>query len=208
MVGPHNSGKTTVAKGMVNCGFFHIETGDIVRQKYNEVAPGISFHDWVRKNNAENIYFFDNFILDAINSVKERSINGEKRLHGIVVTGNRQLDGIKYLMERASDSDNRRNIIIYLDASIEELYSRQLKRKDKIIPNLTFTSFKNEYLAFDEEMGLERIKDVADFILDSGKPADEIFKEVSLTLKEEGYDLEIKNQLILESKFDCEKKIK
>jgi len=75
IVGPHNSGKTTLAKGMVNRGFVHVETGDIIRQKYNEINPGIRFHDWAHKNNTENHHLFDNFILEVVNSVKEKNIS-------------------------------------------------------------------------------------------------------------------------------------
>ena len=185
IVGPHNSGKTTLAKSMVGLGFIHVETGDIIRQKYKELNPLTSFQDWARKNNTECPHFFDDFILDRVNSVKEKNINCEKKIYDVVVTGNRQIDGIRYLMEKINTSDINKNVVIYLDAPIEELYVRQIKRKDRIIPNLNFVNFKDNYLAFDEEMGLGKIKDFSDFIVDSNKPLREILRETLSILKKD-----------------------
>ena len=39
IVGPHSAGKTTIASNLCNQGFLHVETGDIVRKKHQEVAP-------------------------------------------------------------------------------------------------------------------------------------------------------------------------
>lgn len=208
IVGPHNSGKTTLAKSMVDFGFIHVETGDIIRQKYNEINPESSFRDWARKNNTENPHFFDDFILDIVNFEREKNKDCMDKLCKIVITGNRQIEGIKYLMEKMNNVDMHANVVFYLDAPVEELYLRQTKRKDRIVPGLNFAIFKDEYLAFDEDMGLGKIKGASDFIIDSSKPVGEILREVQVNLETKGYNFEMQKQFKMEEKINYGKKIR
>src|SRR4030043_647912 len=184
IAGPHNSGKTTLAKWLVNSGYVHIETGDIVRKKHKEFAPESDFHDWACRNNEKNPDFLNECILEAIINARKEILNSQGRIQDIIVTGNRQIDGINFIVEKLKNDLHREKFIIYLDAPIEELYQRQLKREDRIIASLTFEKFKDEYLAFDKKMGLENIKKYADCIIDSGKENSKICNEISSILRE------------------------
>ncbi len=178
-----------MAKRLSGFGFIHIETGDIIRRKHQDLAPSIDFHEWADKNNKKDRNFLNECILEVIiNAQREISILNKSNIQDIIITGNRQIDGINYIMEQNRKDMGRGKTIIYMDAPIEELYQRQIKREDRIIPNLTFEKFKSEYLAFDKEMGLENIKKHADCVINSSNENNEIFRKISMILKERGYN--------------------
>lgn len=113
LTGPHNSGKSTLARRLVESGFIHTETGDLIRQKFKEQEQsGSTFLEWAKKINNENPNFFNEIILQNI-------IDSGCDLHLLVVTGNRQFSGVKYLIDRSQIGPNG-NVIIFLDASEQE----------------------------------------------------------------------------------------
>lgn len=177
--GHHNTGKTTIAKELTKRGFFHIETGDIVRGVFKKKRVKSNFYEWAEKRNKNTPHFFNQCILRAILEAKKMSQedDGSK----IIITGNRQLKGIKYLIK---NSRKEESIVIYLDSSDnEKLYKRQLKRKDRKIENLNKENFIKEYLDFDKRMGVERIKKEATYIVNSGMSKKTIIKEILSILK-------------------------
>ena len=186
IVGHHNSGKSTIAALLKQYGFLHIETGDIVREIHKEQDPERKFSEWISEMNVKESDFLNNAILEKVNASLER-IKGNPFLQDIVITGNRQIEGIEFLCKNVTEKNS--NIIIYMETNTEELYNRQLQRNDRIIEGLTFEKFVNEYLAFDTEMGLEQIRARADVLIDSSFSVDIIFHEVVSVLSKYGFKL-------------------
>jgi len=189
LTGPHNSGKTTMAKKLADDGFIHVETGDVVRKKYKDDNIGDNFEKWAIEKNKEDLNYFDKIIVEAINlAIKARKDQG--MLFGdVVITGNRQLSGIKYLIRNVKNLKGHDNIIIYLEVPEEKLYQRQLDRKDRKIAGLTHSKFKNEHLGFDNKMGLQEIKKMADYIIDADKPIGEVLAGITKILNEIGCEI-------------------
>jgi adenylate kinase family enzyme len=184
LTGPHNSGKSTIARQLRDKGFLHVETGDVIRKIHQELAPETNLKDWA----VQHQNHFDDFILEEV--IQARSIN-ESNGNGIdvIVTGNRQMAGIRYLQERVPPLPRKKHLVLYLEAPEPELYKRQIGRLDRQIPGLTYDAFVRDYLAFDIEMGLHQIKESADFIIPTNTSPEEVLHAVELVLNYCGYDL-------------------
>ncbi|MBT9174300.1 MAG: hypothetical protein DDT21_02714 [Syntrophomonadaceae bacterium] len=181
LCGHHNTGKTTLAKWLFDFGFPYIETGDIVRNLYKITLPNYEFSEWATKIGLKYPNYFNECILKEIIRL-EKTLPQSKN---IIVVGNRQKSGITFLINNHKTS--YRNLIIYLVASEDKLYQRQLQRQDRIMKNSTLELFKNEYLAFDKEMGIESIKDIANYIIDSNINIEQVKEKISFILKQNGY---------------------
>lgn len=185
LAGHHNSGKSTLAGWFESGGFKHIETGDIIRNCYKSQNITEPFGEWASRVNAETPDYFNEIILEHIRKVSDSFSDLDK----VIITGNRQLGGINYLTEHIQGNGHK-PVIVFLEASEQELYRRQLERSDRIIPNLTFDKFSNEYLAYDKNMGIDNIKKRADYVIDSNKPVEEILREIVFILGKTGYPIE------------------
>lgn len=184
--GHHNTGKTTIAKELTKFSFFHIETGDVVRRLFKEQKSNLNFHEWATKINNETPHFFDKYILNIILKIQNSSKKDKNAK--IIITGNRQLSGINYLINHNGYS--LKNLIIYLDIdNNEELYKRQIKRKDRKLDNFNKESFINDYLEFDKKMGIDQIKDKADYIINSNMSKKKVMKDFFGILKLNNYNL-------------------
>ena len=161
LCGHHNTGKTTLAKWLADFGFSYIETGDIVRNLYKNISLNCAFPEWATETGLKYPNYFNKCILKEI--IRLEKIFPQSK--NIVVIGNRQKSGITFLINNYKAS--YQNLIIYLIAPEGELYRRQLQRQNRTIKNLTLELFKNEHLAFDKEMGINDIKDIADYIIDN-----------------------------------------
>ena len=182
LCGHHNTGKTTIANWLKDFGFPHVETGNVIREIYNNLSNNTkSFENWAVETNKRDPHFFDECLLDKIKKINFSLSNNKD----IVVTGNRQKSGVEYLIKNAKNS--KKNIVLFLDAPISELFQRQIKRTDRIIPNLTFALFKNDYIGFDEAMGVEKIREISDSIIDTHRDIGEIKKDIKLILQDKGY---------------------
>lgn len=160
--GHHNTGKSTIAKWLIPLGFSHLETGEIIRRTYSGENSKCDFYNWVSQKNLENKDYLDNLIVQEVLTVIKNNPSVK-----LIITGNRQINGINYLKKRVGEIDNKKDLILFLHAPEEELYRRQLERTDRIIPNLTFDVFKNKYLAYDEKMGVNLIEKEADYVLEN-----------------------------------------
>ena len=143
-----------MAKNLSAFGFIHIETGDIVRSLYQQANESVAFGEWAKKHNAKNPDFFNKAILQEIEMLESKQVGQFGRGHkGVVITGNHQYDGIEFLKKNVHKKDEAADMVLYLEAPLEELFKRQTKRGDRAIPNLDMEKFK-EYIAFDEKMGI------------------------------------------------------
>ena len=174
ITGHHNTGKSTIAKWLVPLGFTHIETGEIVRKNYTDTNLGEDFYAWVSKKNKENENYLDDLIVGNI-----RNILNENNSVKLVITGNRQIEGIDYIRKNI----DKPSLIFFLYTHEEELFRRQLERLDRKIPDLTFDIFKNKYLAYDEIMGVSAIKEKADYIFENSRDNSGIKEQILEILK-------------------------
>lgn len=181
LCGHHNTGKTTLAKWLADFGFPYIETGDIVRNLYKNTSPNCEFLEWVIEIGLKYPNYFNEYILEEIIRIEKIL----PQLKNIVVVGNRQKSGITFLINNYKTS--YQNLIIYLIAPEDELYRRQLQRQDRTIKNLTLELFKNKHLAFDKEMGIDGIKDITDYIIDSNLNIEQVKEKMGIILKQNGY---------------------
>ena len=181
--GYHNTGKTTIAKKLISFGFFHIETGDLVRNLYKDNNSKINFYDWTAAITKNNIHYFDKHIINNI--LKSQ----QKIKKDVIITGNRQLSGIKYIISKTHHNPHFKNIIIYLKAPCKELYKRQLGRTDKIIKNLNKDKFINDYLGFDKSMGIDKIELSADYIINSDNSKELVIQQIIEILRLNNYKL-------------------
>ena len=100
IAGPHNAGKTTIARELLKYGFLHVETGDIIREHYKEISPHTDFTQWAKEMNNHHPSHFNDLIADFIEKIVMMG-GGAPSIYGqIIVTGNRQLDGIRYIQAR------------------------------------------------------------------------------------------------------------
>ena len=161
ITGPHSAGKTTIAGYLKDLGFLHIETGDIVRKKYQEEAPGIEFHSWASSQHQR----FNRFIADA--AMDSRSVVEEShgRFQDILIIGNRQASGIDYLLQNVPPLDGKPSLIIFVEADEQILFRRHAERPGRCPEGMTFEKFKEDVLGFDTRMGLKEIRSRANLIV-------------------------------------------
>lgn len=183
--GHHNSGKTTVAKYLEKFGFIHIETGNIVRQKHKELTPDVNFHQWAIREGHK----FDKYIVDEILSAREKLIKSNGSLQDIIITGNRQIEGIDYILLHVPPIEGKENLIIFLHANDEILFQRQILRYNRQVTDLTFEKFKDELLRFDVQMGIEKIKEKTNCAIYNEGPLESFETKIKETLIKYGYKL-------------------
>lgn len=161
IAGPHSAGKTTIAGYLQDSGFLHIETGDIVRKRYQEEAPGVEFYAWASTQHQS----FNRFIADAVAAARSSVEQSQGRFQDILITGNRQVSGIDYLLQNIPPLDGKPNLIVFVEANEQILFRRHVERPGRCIEGMTFEKFKEEVLGFDNRMGLEEIRNRANLIV-------------------------------------------
>jgi len=159
IAGHHDTGKSTLAKFLVENGFVHVETGDVVRRIYKDSGSELPFGEWAKQNG----HGFDDYIISEVRAAKSLALRENKQ--DVVVTGNRQLEGINKIRQSVEPLDQRSHLVVYTEAQPEVLFQRHQLRPDRHIQGLTLGVFKQEILGYDKEMGVEKIKEVADVVL-------------------------------------------
>lgn len=181
LTGPHNAGKTTLAEELKKFGFLHIETSAIVRFIHKEMAPYMDFHAWAKVVNHQ----FDGLITGKVQEAIDRIRSSGRMPQDLIVTGNRQWEGVNYILEHVTPLDGRPNLLLYLQARDESLYQRELLRCDRS-PCPSLTAFQ-ELLRFDQEMGVSQLRDHADVILGTDGSVEDCFDLAAGYLRERGY---------------------
>lgn len=184
ITGHHNTGKSTLAEFLVKNELIHVETSEIVKKIYRESGTKIAFSEWANQNN----HNFDDFIIRSVESARNQVISENKQ--DIVITGNRQLEGISKICDYVKPLEFRKNIIIYTEASPEILFQRHQQRKDRFILGLDLEEFKKSILGYDTQMGIDKIKNRADFIILNEGSTNDLFFSLIQNLKPLGYRLE------------------
>lgn len=182
ITGHHDAGKSTIAGFLRDHGFLHVETSSIVRAKHQELAPHRNFGEWAKEQN----HFFDKYIAQAVFKAEQAIRHNGNTNQDVIVTGNRQIAGIDYLINKVPAL--KPNLIIYVEADEETLFDRHMKRPDRRIEGLTLQRFKDEILAYDIEMGVELIKPIADIVIcNNGDDVKPCFETTSSFLRSKGY---------------------
>jgi len=161
ITGPHSAGKTTIAGHLQDWGFLHIETGDIVRKRHQEEASGVEFHIWASTQH-QNV---NRFIAEAVVAARSSVEQSQGRFQDILITGNRQVSGIDYLLQNIAPLDEKPNLIVFIEADEQTLFKRHVERPGRCTEGMTFERFKEEVLGFDTRMGLEEIRRMANLIV-------------------------------------------
>jgi len=189
IVGPHCVGKTTVANYLSDRGFIHIETGDIVRQKHQELAPEMNFYNWASENNNR----FDHYIASYVEKALFQVYKSNGKLSDVVITGNRQIEGVNYLTENVKEVCKRPNLVIFMEAEEKTLYERHLQRLCRETRSITFNLFKKEVLGYDKTMGLEKLRGIANLVICNNTDIKECTKKIDEFLESNGYNLHSRN---------------
>jgi dephospho-CoA kinase len=184
ITGHHDTGKSTLAGFLVKNEFVHVETSEIVRRVYRESETEMPFGEWANQNG----HNFDTFIIRSVESARNQVINENKQ--DIVITGNRQLEGISKICDYIKPLEFRKNIIVYTEASPEILFQRHQQREDRSDLCLDLEGFKRNILGYDTQMGVDKIRNRADFIILNEGTKEDFFSSLIRNLKPLGYRFE------------------
>ncbi len=190
IAGPHNVGKTSLAKGLISFGFVHIETGDVVRMIHQKSYPDIDFHQWA----CEQEHQFDDFIAAEVLKAREKILGSADSLQDVIVTGNRQMRGILSILEKVLPIRGKGNIIIFLDADDQVLFERQVAREDRLVSGLTFKRFVEDFLNYDRVMGIDEIKERADVVINANGSKKDVLESVRRVLEKRGCEVGIQKE--------------
>lgn len=156
IVGPHGAGKTEVIKSALDNKFAVIDTGPILRDIHRQERPDVNFKEWIELGERLRGSNFANEVLAvAIRSIT-KAIDHPS---GIVVIGNRSVQGIDFLKQRLNPSDSR---IVYVQAPKGILYIRFKDRERR--KDMTLKEF-DAILQEEMQMGLLKIESRADYTL-------------------------------------------
>ena len=183
ITGHHDTGKSTLAKYFIENNFLHVETGNIVRSLYKAENPEIKFEDWAKGKGQ----LFDDHIIEEVK--KAQLLVVKENRQDVVITGNRQIEGVNKICEKMPPLEGKKHLIVYVEADPQILFVRHQGRPDRSIPGLTFESFSKNILGYDQEMGVEEIKKSADLIICNACQAELFFSCFTSKFKEFGYNL-------------------
>lgn len=185
ITGHHDAGKSTLAGYLVKNGFIHIETSEIVRRIYRESGSQSPLGEWANQNG----HNFDDYIIRSVESARDQAIVENKQ--DLVITGNRQLEGISKICDYIKPLGLRKNIIVYVEASPEILFQRHQQREDRLVLGLDLEEFKRNVLGYDTKMGVDEIRNRADYIILNEGSTENLFSSLTQNLKPLGYRLEM-----------------
>src|SRR3990167_4617261 len=159
-VGHHAVGKTEVCDYLADrYDFDVIETGAMVRGLYAErpeEMADFSIGNFVRHTEATHPGFFDEKLSEKLETVEKPNV---------LVNGMRSITSIEALKNRFASSIHA---TLWIDAAFELLHDRYNRREGL---SLTAAQF-HDLLDKDRELGLEAIRDSADFVITNDSNAE------------------------------------
>lgn len=164
--GYHATGKTELSKwlaGRENCSF--IETGDVVRDLYSARMPelsALSLTEYVEHQESERPGYFSEQIVRLTNQLPDEL--------DIIVNGMRSAKYILQLKERLPES---RHMVIWIDSPRDALQERYVKREGVEVNQNSF----EELLQIDERLGIESLREIADFVLKNDRNIEYLFQQ-------------------------------
>lgn len=184
ITGHHNTGKSTISNYLEQFGFVHIETGDVIRGIHKKIAPEMEFIKWA-ENMGDSL---NDFIVEKALIARKIVLNSDD-LQDIIISGNRQISGINYVIHHVQPVDGRKNLTIFLYADDKILFQRQCARLDRKISGLTLARFKEEILQYDIKMGVDEIKEKADAVISNNSSLEKLKTNVENKLIQVGYKI-------------------
>lgn len=170
LVGPHGSGKTELGKRVSENGFHYLDLGPIVRNYYAKSTEFSNIGEWVDAGEKVLGINFADYLLanEVLQYVYKNNVDLEK----LVISGNRQLIGIMFLVNFFSEFKGKKvdYSITYIDAPVETLLERYNKRDGK---NLTMEEFKAKFAKEDET--LNEIRWVVNNVINNTGTVDEMY---------------------------------
>ena len=186
IAGHHNTGKTTLATWLrENYGFLHVETSTIVKNKHIREVPDTPFREWAEGKGHD---YFNECIATEVTKYRELLVSNGNSSE-LIITGNRQMEGINHLASTVQPLPGTRHWTAYLEAPYEILFQRYVQRTDRPVLYRDFEGYMDNLISFDQEMGVERIKKHADVVLDSSCSMEVLKKRFARILLERNYSL-------------------
>ncbi len=159
LTGPHGAGKTTIAEMLVGHGFVYLDLGKLLRGKYREEDPEVSFESWCKVNEEKvGPSFTDDVIVLEIDALRRSIAASAKPPRDLVIVGSRSLNGIRHITGRVPNFNGRGNSVVYIDAPPEVLMQRYCDREGKQLSRSDFDAL----LERDVQMGLPSIDPCVD----------------------------------------------
>ena len=184
--GHHNTGKSTAAHYLKEkYGFCHVETGTIVRSLYIQSGSNLAFGDWA----VQHQHFFDEAIVAEINRHVKVAFQSNGGIENVIITGNRQIEGICYITDHIKSLNDQKNLIMFFEAEPKILYARYLARIDRPVAKITFNKFVRDLLDYDRKMGVEKIKEHAHVTIRNEGSVQAFLESVVRELRLKGYEL-------------------
>ncbi len=159
VTGPHEAGKTLFAKILAHENFPSIDLGPTLRNVWKRQAPNTTFDNFVQ---AGERHFGQNFtdsilVEEILEELRVQSIGDASRL---LLLGSRSVMGIQYIKSHIPLLGLSKNFVVYIEADEATLYQRYCKRNEHV----SLEEFRL-MLKKDRDMGLERIQEMADFVI-------------------------------------------
>ncbi len=171
LVGPHGSGKTELGERVTEKGFHYLDLGPIIRSCYSKSADFLNIEDWVKAGEKIFGVNFTDYVL--ANEILKYLYQNNVDLEKLVISGNRRLTGITYLVNFFSEFRDIKvdYSITFVDANDELLLERYNKRDGKF---MTMEEFKSKFKGEDRTLG--KIKLVANNIINNNGTVDEMLE--------------------------------
>ncbi|MFA6076947.1 MAG: hypothetical protein WC735_02625 [Candidatus Paceibacterota bacterium] len=161
IVGAHATGKTHLADIICQFNFTKIDLGPILSDIHKKSGNNGSFAEWINEGEKK---FGKNFTDDLlVNEIKNKinSLDDTFKPIDFIIIGSRSITGLRYIMEHIGQYNNKNNKVIFLEAPFALMHERYKKRESA---DITVEQFE-EILDSDRRMGLEELRQVADFII-------------------------------------------
>lgn len=170
LVGPHGSRKTELGKKLASTDFSYLDLGPIIRSYYSKSTEYSNIREWVEAGEKVlGINFTDHILAnEVLKYVYKHNVDLDK----LVISGNRELAGVMYLVNFFSEFKGKKvdYQISYIDAPYELLLQRYNRRDGK---SLTMEEFRAKFAREDET--LNEIRWVVDNTINNTGTVDEMF---------------------------------
>lgn len=153
LTGHHGVGKTYLVNQLTKeIELYHFDTGPTIRTIYQSLALPYSLGEWIRRGEIEK---GENFTDDILLNELKKLLIGIDNNKKIIITGNRNLEGLMYLAEGIYKPNPN---IIFLDAAKEILKQNYFSREKEILNNKNFDLLFDQLLEDEINSGLYDIK--------------------------------------------------
>lgn len=173
IVGQHGCGKTESSKILSKLGFLCIDLGPIIRLIYKRDTKKLTINNWIKQGESKfGKRFSDIVLVNEINAILKNNIDGYS---GIVILGSRSIAGVNYISKNISDIFSHHNMLAYIEVKEHILYQRYNKREGT---NYDLKEFQDNILGPEKQMGVKKLRRIANIIIDNNKDIDHFKSEI------------------------------